>query len=340
MPKVLSDHPDIRQLRRQAKELLKSARSGDAEATKQLADAAAKPEQPPSLSNAQLVVAREYGFDSWPKLRLAVADANGETTEPLPTGPMFRTKYRSKDPVYTPKKFLDGALAAGWEPGRLPDSLIFTFHNVYAKLLAEDDRFEINTKLAPSNATMFTTVEGLPAIGVTCLSGGSGAMIGQIENQVQLKGATRFVIVGTAGTISPDVSVGDLIVVNSAVRDDGISQHYLPPDTYVDADVELTAHLKATLRACNLNASDGTTWTSPAIYRSTPEEVAYFAAEGVGIVETEIASLLAVTEALGVAGAAVATVVGSHIDDDAEFVVRPPSPGEVLNGTLAALGLD
>ena len=154
MPKVLSDHPDIRQLRRQAKELLKSARSGDAEATKQLADAAAKPEQPPSLSNAQLVVAREYGFDSWPKLRLAVADANGETTEPLPTGPMFRTKYRSKDPVYTPKKFLDGALAAGWEPGRLPDSLIFTFHNVYAKLLAEDDRFEINTKLAPSNSIL------------------------------------------------------------------------------------------------------------------------------------------------------------------------------------------
>ena len=40
--------------------------------------------------------------------------------------------------------------------------------------------------LAPSNSTMFTTLDDLPRIGVTCLSPGATAMIGQVENQVAL----------------------------------------------------------------------------------------------------------------------------------------------------------
>jgi hypothetical protein len=61
-------------------------------------------------------------------------------------------------------------------------------------------------------------------------------MIGQVENQVALGGAEQFVIVGTAGSIRADVKPGEVDVVSSAARDDGISRHYLPPDTHVDAD--------------------------------------------------------------------------------------------------------
>lgn len=68
--RTLAARPDLDQLRRQAKELLAAFRSGDADAVAEVraryhdADA-----ERFALHDAQLVLARSYGFDSWPKLK-------------------------------------------------------------------------------------------------------------------------------------------------------------------------------------------------------------------------------------------------------------------------------
>ena len=64
----LPARPDLAQLRRQAKELLASARQGDDEA---FARVRAVSDQL-ILASAQLAVAREYGFPSWAKLKIEV----------------------------------------------------------------------------------------------------------------------------------------------------------------------------------------------------------------------------------------------------------------------------
>ena len=67
--RVLPERPDVGQLRRLAKELRAAVRAGDPgaveRARKHVDDAPATM----SLSAAQLVVAREHGFASWPRLR-------------------------------------------------------------------------------------------------------------------------------------------------------------------------------------------------------------------------------------------------------------------------------
>ncbi len=69
----LREHPDLDQLKRQAKELLEAFAAGDAEAAKEVnahfrdADRATF-----ALHDAQLVLARSHGFDSWPKLKAYV----------------------------------------------------------------------------------------------------------------------------------------------------------------------------------------------------------------------------------------------------------------------------
>lgn len=79
--RTLSDRPHLDQLRRQAKELLDAFRAGDAEAAKEVhahyrqADRATF-----ALHDAQLVLARAHGFDSWPKLKAFV---DGVTVRPL-----------------------------------------------------------------------------------------------------------------------------------------------------------------------------------------------------------------------------------------------------------------
>lgn len=77
MPDSLPERPDPGQLRRRAKELRDAARAGDAAALQRLArHHPASPAGPVRLAAAQLVIARELGFPSWPRLTAALeADA-------------------------------------------------------------------------------------------------------------------------------------------------------------------------------------------------------------------------------------------------------------------------
>ncbi len=61
MSEPIPERADVRQLRIQAKELLRSLQSGEA-----VVDGARL--AAPKLSDAQLIIARKYGFESWPKL--------------------------------------------------------------------------------------------------------------------------------------------------------------------------------------------------------------------------------------------------------------------------------
>ena len=69
----LPERPNLDQLRRQAKELLKAGRDGKAEALARIA-AYHPAGMPVSLAAAQLVVAREHGFPSWPQLKATVEE--------------------------------------------------------------------------------------------------------------------------------------------------------------------------------------------------------------------------------------------------------------------------
>lgn len=73
MSDPLPERPDLDQLRRRAKELRDAARQGDATAEARFARHHRSPLQGEvSLAAAQLVIARESGFPSWPKLKAAI----------------------------------------------------------------------------------------------------------------------------------------------------------------------------------------------------------------------------------------------------------------------------
>ena len=63
----LPERPSLQQLRKQAKELLQQLRSGDPSATARLLKYKTTVDDP-ILADAQFALAREYGFESWPKL--------------------------------------------------------------------------------------------------------------------------------------------------------------------------------------------------------------------------------------------------------------------------------
>ena len=76
--KPVPSHPSLEQYRKQAKDLVKAHRSASPQALERIrayhpAFAGSSPQQvasrPFQLSGAQLVIAREHGFESWPKFK-------------------------------------------------------------------------------------------------------------------------------------------------------------------------------------------------------------------------------------------------------------------------------
>ena len=50
------------------------------------------------------------------------------------------------------------------------------------------------------------------------------------------RGVRTVVVVGSAGSVRPDLHTGSAVVVTGAERDDGTSRHYLPAGDVVTAD--------------------------------------------------------------------------------------------------------
>src|SRR5262245_45975204 len=79
----LPDRPDLDQLRRQARELHRAAAGGDAGALGRLGDVTGNV----TLSAAQLAVARDYGFPSWPRLKAEVERRRAEAGQAAGAAP-------------------------------------------------------------------------------------------------------------------------------------------------------------------------------------------------------------------------------------------------------------
>jgi len=226
------------------------------------------------------------------------------------TYPTVADKWRDPS-LHGPEQFLHGARAAGWDSGAIPDGAVFVFdHRLRMHVEQRPDAVEA-PELAPGNARVFRLGRTI----VSCLSPGAAAMVTQMENLAYL-GTQRFAVVGAAGSIVDDVRPGATVIPTAAVRDDGISQHYLPPARYATPSQALVDRLRRSLP----DALGGATWTVPVPYRMTRREVELHRADGVVAVEMEAAALFAVAEAIGVEAAAVLvisdqTTADAHVED-------------------------
>jgi uridine phosphorylase len=130
--------------------------------------------------------------------------------------------------------------------------------------------------------------------------GVGGALAASLLEEVIAYGCRKFIVCGGCGVLEKDIAVGHLIVVSGAIRDEGVSYHYLPPGREVQAQEAGIAVLKATLERRGVPYRVGKTWTTDAPYRETPAKIAAHKSEGCIVVEMEAASLMAVAQFRGV----------------------------------------
>src|SRR5919108_3119749 len=80
-PKSLPNHPSLESLRKQAKKLARDIAAGDAGAIARARVHLPRVDLPLTQRNAQLVIAREYGFAGWQDLTAEVSKRLGKGFE-------------------------------------------------------------------------------------------------------------------------------------------------------------------------------------------------------------------------------------------------------------------
>ena len=128
---------------------------------------------------------------------------------------------------------------------------------------------------------------------------GAPLAAGFLEEVIAL-GVGAVVACGGAGAVSTTLVHGHVVLVSSAVRDEGTSYHYQPPSREIAGDPATIKTVKKVLEDLGVPFVAGKTWTTDAPYRETRGKIAQRSEEGCLTVEMEAAAFLAVAAFRGV----------------------------------------
>ncbi len=195
-------------------------------------------------------------------------------------------------------------LRAGLSPEewRLPSTLVATFQRqAYERLLrrAGVQPGVPNTgRFGAASDSATGVVDGVPVV-VARISIGAPAAAVVLEVAIA-RGVRNVLVVGSAGSLQPHLTLGSTVIVDGAEREDGTSHHYLPAGEVVAADPDLSAALAESATARGATPVRGRSWTIDAPYRETVGAIRRHREAGVCVVEMEAAAIFAVARVRGV----------------------------------------
>lgn len=142
-----------------------------------------------------------------------------------------------------------------------------------------------------------TEYQGL-TIGIVGLAVGAPFAV-LVAEQLFVSGCRLLVSVTSAGQIAPIGPTPYFVLIDRALRDEGTSQHYLPPSPFAAADPVLADRAHAALSSHQVAVHRGAVWTTDAPYRETEAALAAAREHGALAVEMEAAALYAFAQARG-----------------------------------------
>jgi uridine phosphorylase len=136
------------------------------------------------------------------------------------------------------------------------------------------------------------SVGGRPVTLVQFPVGAAGAVL-QMEMLIAC-GARHFLILGAAGSLQEQAPIGSLVVPDAAVREEGTSFHYLPPETVAKPGAGLAELVRNGCRERGIEPVTGSGWSTDAIFRELKKKVQYYRSQGVVCVDMEASAMFAV----------------------------------------------
>ena len=212
--------------------------------------------------------------------------------------PNFPDKHKSR-PIVTPQQHVAYFRQQGFIPDfPIPDSVIFCYEG---NLLERITTVEKVNQIHGVGGGFYLLTETDNSVAVSGNNGIGAPGVSMLLEILIEFGVKRFINVGIAGGLQKTSQVGDVVVCTSAIRDEGVSYHYLrDPSAPALPSENLTVAFKQTLERDGIRYTEGPTWTTDAFFRETVGEIQHYQQEGVITVEMEAAALFAISSLRGV----------------------------------------
>ncbi len=126
---------------------------------------------------------------------------------------------------------------------------------------------------------------------VGCAVGAPFAVL--VAEELFASGCQLLISVTSAGQLLEVQQPPYFVLIESALRDEGTSYHYLPPATYSTAPQSMIALLDGAFADSGVDVVRGAGWTTDAPFRETEEAIETMRKRGLLAVEMEAAALYA-----------------------------------------------
>ena len=122
------------------------------------------------------------------------------------------------------------------DPGRVP---------LIAAHLDDAEEITFNREYRTFTGTLDGEKVSVTSTGIGCPSAAIA-----MEELIKV-GADTFIRVGTAGSLQPDVKLGDLCISTGSIREEGTSRQYVPLSYPAVADLDVTLALREAAKKLN-----------------------------------------------------------------------------------------
>jgi len=158
---------------------------------------------------------------------------------------------------------------------------------------------------------------------ITAINGGRFAADTSITTEILCCAQVKTMIrIGSCGALRDDIKVGDLIVCDSAIKGEGVTQYYVDKDFVPEADKPLSDSLVEAAKASPLinNVHRGKCWTTDAILRETREHVGKAVDQGAIAVDMVSAAFLTICQMYKIPAAVILAVSDNVITGEMGFM--------------------
>ena len=219
--------------------------------------------------------------------------------KPVKSPPILDAKHHGSPSEFEAENLLREARRQnGIAAGDIPEICLLDPDGDIVRALTASGRAVRNEFWACYHTDMHRfTHDGIEFGVVGCAVGASFAVL--LAEQMFVSGCRLLISVTSSGQITPIRPPPYFVLIDRALRDEGVSYHYMPPSEFSDADTDLVAAMENAFEGLTEPVERGATWTTDAPYRETAEAIAAAREKGLLAVEMEAAGLYAFAQARG-----------------------------------------
>ena len=239
----------------------------------------------------------------------------------MKTPPILDRKHHASPSEFEAENLLrETRRQNGIAPGNIPEICLLDPDGDMVRALTASGRAVRDEFWACYHTNMMCFTHDDIEFGVVgCAVGASFAVL--LAEQMFVSGCRLLIGVTSSGQIAPIRTPPYFVLIDKALRDEGVSYHYMPPSEYSHANRDLVARMENAFEDLSEPVERGATWTTDAPYRETAQAIAGAREKGLLAVEMEAAGLYASAEARGRDVICFAHVTNQMARIDGEFEI-------------------